>query len=278
MAQGNTGKGLTPYSFEGRNIRLVRINEEPWFVASDAAAILGYAVAKDLTRTLDEDEKGRHTVPTPGGDQELLVISEAGLYRAIVQRRATTAVSVETREGIARFQRWVFHDVLPAIRQYGSYTAASAKAPTVGMAEAREARLMHKHLMSIGKIAGLKGNQLLIAANAGTRKCVGFDVLGSMGLERLLAPDNDPLVIPSKIGADLGVSAIRVNSMTQEIGLQVGDRDHKNRAFWKLTEAGEKFGGVLVDRERSNGTGQTQQIMWPTRLIEVLREHMGKAS
>jgi hypothetical protein len=39
-------------------------------------------------RHLDEDEKGKHRMPTPGGDQELSLISEPGLYRAAALRRA----------------------------------------------------------------------------------------------------------------------------------------------------------------------------------------------
>ncbi|MEH3117115.1 MAG: phage antirepressor KilAC domain-containing protein [Methylorubrum populi] len=83
---------------------------------------------QDLIRSLDDDEKGRHSVPTLGGEQDVSVISEAGLYRAILQRRATSTVPAETREFIARFQRWVFHDVLPAIRKTGSYSVPSAPA------------------------------------------------------------------------------------------------------------------------------------------------------
>uniref|UniRef100_UPI003BA894AC BRO-N domain-containing protein n=1 Tax=Stappia sp. TaxID=1870903 RepID=UPI003BA894AC len=58
------------------------------FVASDVAAELGYGVAKDMARHLDDDEKGRHLVRTPGGDQDVSIVSEAGLYRAILLRRS----------------------------------------------------------------------------------------------------------------------------------------------------------------------------------------------
>lgn len=112
---------IATYEFEGRSLRSFNRHGDPWFIASDAATFLGHATAKDLTRSLDDDEKGRHSVPTLGGEQEVLAISEAGLYRSIVQRRATAAIPAETRDFIARFQRWVFHDVLPSIRRSGSY-------------------------------------------------------------------------------------------------------------------------------------------------------------
>lgn len=118
---------LIPYAFEGRELRALSVGGEPWFVAGDAAIFLAHASAKDLTRSLDEDEKGRHSVPTPGGEQEVSIVSEAGLYRAIAQRRATAAIPAETRAFIARFQRWLFHDVLPQIRRTGAYVPAVAR-------------------------------------------------------------------------------------------------------------------------------------------------------
>lgn len=128
MSDDTTGKGLTPYQFDGRNVRMVEKDGEMWFVATDVARELGYAEAKDLTRSLDEDEKGRHSVPTLGGEQELAVITEPGLYRAIIQRRANKKHDDALLSRIARFQRWVFHDVLPAIRKTGSYGAADPMA------------------------------------------------------------------------------------------------------------------------------------------------------
>lgn len=119
---------VTPFQFEGRNVRLVEKQGETWFFATDVARELGYSSAKDLTRTLDDDEKGGHIVPTLGGDQEISVISEPGLYRAIIQRRANKKHDASLTAKIERFQRWVFHDVLPSIRRFGVYIAPAAAA------------------------------------------------------------------------------------------------------------------------------------------------------
>ncbi len=63
-------------------------------------------------KPLDEDEKGTKTIGTPGGPQKVLTVSEPGLYRLIFQSR---------KPGAEAFQRWVTHDVLPAIRKTGGY-------------------------------------------------------------------------------------------------------------------------------------------------------------
>lgn len=117
---------VVPYQFDGRNIRTIEIDGEVWFVAGDVADELAYRDAHQLTRTLDDDEKGTHRVSTLGGEQELSLISEAGVYRATVQRRATKKVDEKVRNRISRFQRWVFHDVLPTIRKTGAYGQPAA--------------------------------------------------------------------------------------------------------------------------------------------------------
>lgn len=108
---------LTPFDFNGQQVRTVTADGEPWFVASDVAKILGYREAYHLTRGLDEDEKGPRNVGTPSGEQEMTTISEAGLYSAIIRSRVPAA-----RE----FKRWVTHEVLPAIRKHGGYLTPAA--------------------------------------------------------------------------------------------------------------------------------------------------------
>lgn len=108
---------LTPFDFEGRELHVIDIGGAPWFIAGTVASILGFREAYDLTRGLDEDEKGPHNVRTPGGTQSVTVISEAGLYSAILRSRV---------EGAKRFKRWVTHEVLPAIRTTGTYSSTPA--------------------------------------------------------------------------------------------------------------------------------------------------------
>lgn len=114
----------TAFQFEGRNVRLVEQDGETWFVATDVARELGYRDAADLTRTLDADEKGTHSLRTLGGEQEVAIVSEPGVYRAIIQRRSNKKHDASLTAKLARFQRFVFHDVLPQIRQTGSYNPA----------------------------------------------------------------------------------------------------------------------------------------------------------
>lgn len=104
-----------PFDFNGQSVRVVTIDGEPWFVAADAAAILGFKDAYYLTRGLDDDETAPHILgDAVGREQEMTIISESGLYSAILRSRV---------EGAKAFKKWVTGTVLPAIRKTGSYGA-----------------------------------------------------------------------------------------------------------------------------------------------------------
>lgn len=108
---------LDLFRYDNHEVHVVLINDEPWFVAGDVARVLEYRDAYNLVRGLDDDERGTHIVSTPGGDQTVAVINEAGLYSAIVRSRA---------ERTKPFKRWITHEVLPAIRKTGQYGAPAA--------------------------------------------------------------------------------------------------------------------------------------------------------
>ena len=71
---------------------------------------------------LDEDEKGVHSMNTPGGAQDLSVVNESGLYSLILTSRKPEAKA---------FKKWVTAEVLPAIRKHGMYLHAPAMRPSL---------------------------------------------------------------------------------------------------------------------------------------------------
>lgn len=103
---------VIPFNFGKQQVRTLLIDDQPWFVANDVSAALQYSEASAMTRHLDDDEKGLSIVQTLGGDQEMLVINESGLYSAILRSRKAEA---------KRFKKWVTAEVLPAIRKHGRY-------------------------------------------------------------------------------------------------------------------------------------------------------------
>jgi prophage antirepressor-like protein len=100
-------------SYDDKHVRVVGSPDAPEWVAADVCDVLGIANPSDATKSLDPDERGLATVYTPQGPgQEMLTVTEAGLYRLILVSRKPAA---------KKFKRWVLHEVLPAIRRYGCY-------------------------------------------------------------------------------------------------------------------------------------------------------------
>ena len=141
---------LEVYEFPdtGQQIRTILRGDDPWFVAVDVAAALGIANARDAVSRLDESEKGVGETDTPGGRQRVTVISEAGLYRLVMRSNRPDAV---------RFQMWIAHEVLPAIRRTGGYTVPARQLPRT-FAEAlelaaRQAREIESQTAELAAIA-----------------------------------------------------------------------------------------------------------------------------
>lgn len=107
---------LILFTYGDSSLRVVEIDSQPWFVAKDVCDILGLTNIRPSLAALDEDERGVHTIYTPGGNQEMTIISEPGLYSLILRSRKPEATA---------FKRWVTHEVLPSIRRHGMYATES---------------------------------------------------------------------------------------------------------------------------------------------------------
>ncbi|WP_101791101.1 BRO-N domain-containing protein [Nonomuraea indica] len=92
--------------------------------APGLARALAFHAAKDMLRTIPDEEKGWEIAPTLGGDQKVSFVTEAGFYRAIGQRQAARIKDDAMRDMVIRFQNWVYREVLPEIRRTGGYTIA----------------------------------------------------------------------------------------------------------------------------------------------------------
>lgn len=103
---------IITFNFDNVDFRAIEIDGQVWAVGTDVCKALGYRDAEKGLRMLDDDEKGTHIVGTAGGDQNLLIINESGLYSLILRSRKPEA---------KRFKKWVTSEVLPSIRKTGAY-------------------------------------------------------------------------------------------------------------------------------------------------------------
>jgi len=246
---------LIPFDFEGRPVRVVTDTQgEPWFVAADVAQSLEYRMASDMTRSLDDDEKGTQIVRTPSGDQEMLVINESGLYSAILKSRKPEA---------KRFKRWVTSEVLPAIRKTGAYAGRGGPLALPAPTHDRVASLL---LIgeAVAKVPGVKPG----IAMAATLTCIHENTgLSVETLRRALPAANEPTcsLNATQLGKLLGITARATNQRLAARGLQL----RNERDEWELTEAGEAWAEAMpYSRNGHNG----YQILWNPAVAELLKE------
>ncbi|MGE6213558.1 BRO-N domain-containing protein [Comamonas aquatica] len=107
---------ITPFNFGTHAVRVITRNNQPWFVASDVCQALGYSnTSKAIGDHLDADERASELVPRTSNDSlgvPTNLINESGLYALVLRSRKPEA---------RKFAKWVTSEVLPSIRQTGSY-------------------------------------------------------------------------------------------------------------------------------------------------------------
>ena len=90
-------------------VRVLEIENEPWFVAKDVCDILELSNPSVALKNLDEDERTKFNLGRQGNTN---LINESGLYALIVRSRKPEA---------KKFRKWITSEVLPSIRKHGVY-------------------------------------------------------------------------------------------------------------------------------------------------------------
>ena len=101
-------------------VRMVMIDDKPYFVGNDVARILEYSRPNDA---ISANCKGAviYRIHTPGGMQNAKVIPEGDMYRLIV-KAAVQSNSEKVRKAAEKFEKWIFDEIIPEIRKNGTYS------------------------------------------------------------------------------------------------------------------------------------------------------------
>lgn len=105
------------FKFEGKEVRTLKIDGEPWFVGKDLTDILGYSNSrKALKDHVDKEDQqiltSRNVTLENIPNRGLTGVNESGMFSLVLSSQLPTA---------KKFKRWVTSEVLPAIRKTGSY-------------------------------------------------------------------------------------------------------------------------------------------------------------
>lgn len=111
---------IVPLTFpgSGEKVRVVWLDDQPHWVVLDVCRELGIEKPRNAVTRLEEGY-ARTTGLTDalGRERETYVVGEPGLYQLVFMSRKPQA---------AIFRKWIFEEVIPAIRQTGSYESAEA--------------------------------------------------------------------------------------------------------------------------------------------------------
>jgi anti-repressor protein len=114
------GNSLQVFDFEGKSGRFVMAGGEPWFVAKDIAATLGYGEDSSVSvlfKSIPEEWVRVNPISVNLKDgrkqlRDMLCVSEQGLYFFLARSDKPKALP---------FQKKIAGEILPSIRKYGAY-------------------------------------------------------------------------------------------------------------------------------------------------------------
>lgn len=261
---------LSIFQFDSLEIRFVEIDGIQYVVGIDVARALGYADPNTtILRKVNKDYTCIATLSMQGQNRDLTCVSEAGIYQLIFGSKLESA---------ERFRRWVFEQVLPTIRQTGSYqTQQAAENLENQFSDTPELRDVDLAAAMFGKRFGLAYEQryLMQQIKKHHPQLAGAEPQPE---ERASVSAGDALLTPTDIARQLGLfyktgnpHAQAVNKLLEKLGYQV--RVGKQ---WSATEKATKLG--LCDRKpvETNSRSQKDQILWSSKVIPILKEYIVK--
>lgn len=213
------------------SVRVMEREGEPWFVARDVLKALGYAEDYNPSRALQavpEEWKGVQPMHTPGGTQEMLTLSEPGLYFFLARSDKPKALP---------FQKWLAGEVVPSIRRTGGYllnkpddTPEVIMARAVLVAQATIKRLESRNTELEGAVSEMKPKALFADSVASSSSSILVGQLAALIRQNGVNIGQNRLFEWMRGRGYLVSSGSRKNSPTQK-SLDMGLFEVKERAI-----------------------------------------------
>lgn len=189
-------------------IRTVDINGEQWFIGRDVAAALGYSATRNaIFAHVDDEDKLTHRISASGQGRDVILINESGVYALIFSSKL---------ENAKRFKHWVTSEVLPAIRQHGSYAITAQTDKT-----ATEIQLLNARTMNANVYVNLLQH---VDTKSESYKAILMACAANTAAGQLVLPlpkaDFGKTYSATDIGRILGISRNKVGRIANEHGLK----------------------------------------------------------
>lgn len=238
------------FNFEKHEVRMVLVNDEPYFVGKDVADVLGYSNSrKALADHVDSEDKDGVTIrDTIGREQNIIAINESGLYSLILKSKLPSA---------KKFKRWVTSEVLPAIRKHGGYLTPE---------KVEEAILNPDTIIKLAMQLKEERTGRLIAEQKVAElqpKADYYDTILS-----------NPSLLPiSVIAKNYGMSANKMNLLLHDLGVQ-----YKQGDVWLLYADYQNEGYTHTEMKLWKGSSQMKpNTKWTQKghifIYQFLKKH-----
>ena len=240
---------LQIFNSEFGAVRVLTIDNEPWFVGKDVAMVLGYT---DVSHTILDhvDEEDRVNSKTQGhfdlelGQRGSWLINESGVYSLIFGSKLPQAKA---------FKRWVTSEILPAIRKTGSYKTPKQSSDKdkamLKNAQARSAKLW----LEIAKNTGIQTYKDVCNAYA-AKELAGEDVLPLPKVQEKSYSATD-------IGKMLGVSKAKIGALANKNNMkcdEYGSWFHDKSPYSGKEVETFRYNGKAIEKFRSLLKGGAQ--------------------
>jgi len=235
---------IVPFDFEHHQVRVIEQEGGPWFVLLDVCLPLGIADHHQVFERLEDDERGRYPVPTPGGIQWTKCVNESGLYNVILRSDKPEA---------KRFRKWVTSEVLPAIRKTGKYEAPKADVVILAEAQLVAARVIETQRAQITLMAP---------------KAEKYDaIVSSVGL---LSFEQAAKIIANRLGIKMGRN--RLFDFARDHHLLIAK---SNLPYQEQIEVG-RFETKLVTVNKGNGPEPYTQVFITPKGLDYICDLISK--
>lgn len=183
-------------------VRTIFEENRALFCGSDIAKSLKYT---NPNKAIKDHCKGitKCYTPTNGGNQKMLFIPKGDVYRLIAHSKLPSA---------ERFEKWVFDEVLPSIRKHGEYAKEELlDNPDLFIEVLKELKNKRRNKRKL-ELENLKQKQI-----------IGELKPKSDYTDKILKSTS--LLSINQIAKDYGMSAIQMNKILHDLGIQYKQGD-----------------------------------------------------
>ena len=218
------------FTFRDQQMRVLVLDDEPWWIANDLCAILGLGNVTMALRKLDDDQVALN--PIEGGQgrgnrNPVNIVCESGMWMLVLRSDKPEAVDL---------RRWLTREVLPALRKTGRYEMPGFEPPPLQAIDLDPSRL-------VAGVSVVREARRLFGPIAARNLWV------QVGLPPVIADseavvDSDPLAAPLLAYLD-GRAETTIQQAAEAIGIMTPDWSTRYRigrllAMWGWTAANRK--------------------------------------